>query len=207
MGKRKIFSIVLSVFSICFALWLGGYLYFVYAVNNIKPPENQKADAIIVVTGGSERINKGLDLLNDGYTGELFISGVDKRVTVGKLFSMWDKFDSRNRPCCITLGHSATNTWGNALETRNWVLAQPDIKTIWLITSAFHMPRAWLELKQAIPDIEILPYPVESSLTVKEQGGFWRVTMQEYHKTILTFLRLKLLPLEQEHKTFETAQT
>lgn len=205
-NKRKAFNICLTALSLVFALWLGGYLYFVYAVNHIEPPQNERADAIIVVTGASERINKGLDLLHAGYTQELFISGVDRRVTMGKLFSMWDGYEQGNRPCCVTLGHAATNTWGNALEARNWVEAQQDMKTIWLITSAFHMPRAWLELKHALPAIEILPYPVESALTVKEQGGFVRVTMREYHKTVLTYLRVTFLPFELKHKTQETAQ-
>jgi uncharacterized SAM-binding protein YcdF (DUF218 family) len=175
-------------------VWVMGYAFFAYKIINLAPPENQAtADAIIVVTGGSKRINKGLDLLQDGHTNNLFISGVNKKVTLATLLSMWDGYDKDNRPCCIALGYSAENTWENAQETRLWIKSQENIKTIWLITSNYHMPRAWVELRHALPDLKIIAYPVESDVTVNEQGGFLRVSMREYSKTILTYLRLKFL--------------
>lgn len=199
MSLKKTFLVFLSVFALILLLWGAGYGYFVYRITTMTPPVTDgntdiRTDAIIVVTGGSSRINEGLDLLQEGRTNNLFISGVHEKVSLPTLFSMWDGYEENKRPCCITLGHIAQNTQENALETRSWLDAQGNIKDIWLITSNYHIPRAFLELQHSLPEIRITPYPVESRVTVKEQGGFWLVSMREYNKTLLTYARLKLAP-------------
>ena len=184
-----------------FTIWLAGYGYFVYHITHLIPPAASatKPDAIIVVTGGSQRINKGLDLLQAGYTDNLFISGVHKKVTLTTIFDMWDGYDGENPVCCVSLGHAARNTWENALEARLWINAQDNVQTLWLITSNYHMPRAWVELHAAMPEMTIIAYPVDSDITMNEQGGFFRVSLREYNKTILTYIRLNLVRIE-EHQ-------
>lgn len=198
--------IVLIAFALIFSVWAGGYGYFTWRIPHMHAPDQNTTnpDAIIVVTGGSSRINKGLDLLQSGITDNLFISGVNKKVSLDTLLSIWDGYDPQNPPCCITLGHTAKNTWENALETRLWVNAQDNIKTLWLITSNYHMPRAWVELHSAMPEIDIVPYPVNSDVTMHEQGGFLRVSLREYNKTLLTYLRLKLVHLDDQQEAIDS---
>ena len=198
MKLPRSLRIVLITIALVFSIWATGYSVFAYRITHMYIPDgaDPKPDAIIVVTGGSSRINKGLDLLQNGFTDNLFISGVNKKVSLDTLLSIWDGYDPHNPPCCITLGHTAKNTWENALETRLWVNAQDNIKTLWLITSNYHMPRAWVELHSAMPELDIVPYPVNSDVTMHEQGGFFRVSLSEYNKTILTYLRLKLIHLD-----------
>ncbi len=193
--------VIVSGISLVFIVWLLGYFYFAYQISHMDIPDERttKPDAIIVVTGGSQRINKGLDLLKAEYTDNVFISGVHKKVTLNTLFDMWDGYEKGNRPCCITLGHAASNTWENALETRLWVSSQENIKTLWLITSNYHMPRALVELHAAMPDLDIIAYPVDSEVTMTEQGGFFRVSFREYNKTLLTYVRLNLIRIEDNH--------
>lgn len=192
-------------------IWLAGYGAFAYQVATMKPPSaalaagQNKADAIIVLTGGSERINTGLDLLSEGKTHQLFISGVNQKVSLLQLLTLWqaERQPHKNKagsgeqdsiaPCCVTLGHAATNTWENALEVRRWLGEHKDIKTIWVITSNFHMPRALMELRYAMPHRPITAYPVDSQVTMREFGGFIPTTLNEYNKTLLTWLRLHIL--------------
>ena len=92
-------------------------------------------------------------------------------------------------PCCITLGYEATDTKGNADETAQWVIDH-DVKSIRLITSSYHVPRALLELGRQMPGVTILNHPVktgnEKDLTAQP---YWEMVFREYNKTLLTWIR------------------
>ena len=58
-------------------LWFAGLVVFVTGLPaKVEAPEKH-TDAIIVVTGGSERLAEGIRLLNHGLADKLFISGVN----------------------------------------------------------------------------------------------------------------------------------
>src|SRR3546814_8190635 len=86
-------------------------------------PDDRRTDAIIVLTGGSERLPTGLDLLSRDRADKLFVSGVYAGVEVAELLRL-----SRQSPqelaCCIVLGYAANDTRGNAVETAEWMRAE-----------------------------------------------------------------------------------
>jgi uncharacterized SAM-binding protein YcdF (DUF218 family) len=168
-------------------LWAIGFLWFAASVSTMAvPPATQKTDAIVVLTGAEGRVDAGLKLLKDGAADKLFISGVNKKVNVAALTR------GKKVPCCITLGYEATDTKGNADETAHWV-KDHDIKSIRLVTSSYHIPRALLELGRQMPGVTILNHPVktgnEYDLTARP---YWALTFREYNKTILTWVRLTM---------------
>ena len=57
------------------------------------------------------------------------------------------------------LGREATSTHGNARETAAWV-ADKNIKSLSVVTVAWHMPRALVELRYALPGVTLHPVPV-----------------------------------------------
>ena len=69
---------------------------------------------------------------------------------------------SRLLASLVDLGYQATDTIGNARETAHWAKTY-GYHSLILVTSDFHMPRALLELKAAMPDAWIIPYPVRTS--------------------------------------------
>lgn len=148
-------------------------------------------DSIVVLTGGAHRIDTGLDLLHDGLAKHLFISGVDSRVTVEKLISLWNRENKSDIPCCITLGHDAHNTRQNADEVKRWV-EKENIDSIRLVTASYHMPRALLELKEIMPEKKIVMHPVTSSKDSSDDNSL-PLSFEEYNKTLLTWLRIRLL--------------
>lgn len=166
-------------------LWASGFGIFSWHIFTMKvaAPE-QHTDAIVVLTGGPHRIETGLDLLHQNLSDELFISGVDRRVTIEKILEMWNK-DAAPDICCITLGHEAHNTVQNAREFKKWSAGQ-DIKSLRLVTAAAHLPRALVEFRRALPGVTILPHPAAANGT-----KLW-LAFSEYHKLILT--TLKILP-------------
>jgi uncharacterized SAM-binding protein YcdF (DUF218 family) len=160
-----------------------------------SPPaaENRGAptDAIVVLTGGSLRLQSGIDLMREGKGRELFVSGVDQRVDLGELLRV-----SGDAPqwlaCCIALGHEAENTEGNAQETAHW-MRRRGYHSLRLVTAWYHMPRSRLEFERAMPDIEIVPHPVFPERVKPQHWWAWRGTagllIGEYGKYLAALFR------------------
>ena len=87
-------------------------------VTEAAPARN--ADGIVALTGGPFRINDALDLLAAGRGKRLLISGVNPATRRGEISRLMPEHQ-RWFACCVDLDHSATNTIGNAIETRRWV--------------------------------------------------------------------------------------
>ena len=177
---KKLARIVLFLALI---VWIGGYSAFLSNIHTVAPQNPTiKTDAIVVLTGGNFRITTGLSLFVHDLSPKLFITGVHSDVTEEEIRSMW-KGNPALPECCITLGHEATTTFENALETENWV-KDNSIRSIRLITSTYHMPRASLEFRNILKDTEIILHPVEKTDYTKKDLVFWKITFDEYNKVI-----------------------
>ena len=111
-----------------------------------RPP----ADGIVVLTGGSSRVSDAIELLANGYGQRLLISGVHP--TNAAATSRGRCRTSSLLSCCIDLDRSAVNTRSNAAETRRWARDR-GLKSLIVVTSNYHMPRAIVELSHAMPDV------------------------------------------------------
>jgi uncharacterized SAM-binding protein YcdF (DUF218 family) len=174
----------MGVFVTATVLWLAGLAAFANGIHGQSriAPARRSADAIIVLTGGPDRVNTGFDLLAKNIAGDLFISGVGSNVTLEQLLALWRQKAGAVPVCCVTLGHEAQNTAQNADETRAWV-ENNNIHSAYLVTADYHMPRALLEFRRALPGLKVHPYPVPS-----HANGL--MILGEYGKTVLVWLRL-----------------
>jgi uncharacterized SAM-binding protein YcdF (DUF218 family) len=174
------------------ALWLAGLVWFVQQVPGAVADGDSPTDAIVVLTGGSLRVESGLRLLAAGKARKLFVSGVYHGVDVGDLLH-----SSRQTPervqCCVVLGHEAETTHGNALETAAFMREQ-DFHSLRLVTASYHMPRSLLEFQAAMPGIAIIPHPVFPELV--RDGRWWTrpaslgLIVGEYAKYVVARARL-----------------
>ncbi|MBT4489512.1 MAG: YdcF family protein, partial [Rhodospirillaceae bacterium] len=84
-------------------LWLGGFLFFAAQLPRQMTAQTTPSDAIVVLTGGTGRLQVGLQLLSADMGKKLLISGVDPGTTAAELQSGQsagaDKFG-----CCVELG-------------------------------------------------------------------------------------------------------
>jgi uncharacterized SAM-binding protein YcdF (DUF218 family) len=184
----KIFLRFLVLFIL---LWVAGFSYFTYASLSAAPqhPE-QKTDAIIVLTGGPKRIEEGLRLFSSGLSGQIFISGVHPSVSMDDIKNL--KHGGPALPeCCITLGQEARTTIQNARETKDWI-EKNNVKTIRLVTANYHMPRALIEFRAALPNLEIIAHPVADQNLKFDHWYFWAVMLSEYHKSIFRKISVTL---------------
>lgn len=135
-----------------------GFALFVRAGMSHVQPEAMDGDAIVALTGGEGRVATGVAVLAEGRGQRLLISGGNPEVTMGAIRAAAgappELFD-----CCVDIGVEAANTVGNAEETARWAASQGYQRLI-IVTSDYHMPRALLELKAAMPERELLPYGV-----------------------------------------------
>ena len=187
---KKIFIFI----AICFSAWILGFAWFVAVIPARNSDDLRQTDAIVVLTGGSERLGAGLALLTNGYSGEMFVSGVGKGVTVEDLFDL-EKFSNEKVQMLkqrIFLGYSAEDTYENGLEVANWVIKR-NHTYIRLVTSNYHMPRSLIELESRLPDTKIISYPVFPQ-SVKTQEwwnypGTTKLLFSEYMKYLAVILR------------------
>jgi uncharacterized SAM-binding protein YcdF (DUF218 family) len=182
---------LLALVGVLGVLWLIGLWRFTASLPTTVAAPDRTTDAIVVLTGGSERVEGGLHLLAQGKAKKLFISGVYRGVDVTELLRV-----SRQSPdsvaCCVVLGHAADNTIGNARETAQW-MANEGFHSLRLVTASYHMPRSLLEFSRAMPDKEIVPNPVFPEAL--RDAPWWRsraVTLliaSEYSKYLVALVR------------------
>lgn len=173
-----------------FVAYLGGLVWFADSMVNAVDDGATPTDAIVVLTGGSQRVQTGLQLLAAGKAKKLFVSGVYHGTDVAALLRV-----QRQSPdavqCCLVLGHTADNTYGNALETAAW-MRQEDFHSLRLVTANYHMRRALLEFSRAMPETRIIPHPVFPD-TVRERWWAWPGTLDliigEYDKYLWALVR------------------
>lgn len=171
--------------------WCGGFLWFL--LNTYMPSvPPARADGIVVLTGGEDRLATAFQMLNEGRADQLLISGVP--VTVS-LRDMERSAHLAKPPAAshITLGHHAQTTVGNADETSGWVKAH-DIRTLIVVTAGYHMLRATLELSRAMPDVVLYPMRVQpAAIYDGMRPHVWRLLVAEYTKWLLAELRFARL--------------
>jgi uncharacterized SAM-binding protein YcdF (DUF218 family) len=176
----------------------SGFAWFVQGTAHNARPLLRHADGIVALTGGAGRIEVALRLLNDGWADRLLITGIGGGTelgTIGRLNGM----DTEPLASRITLGRYAASTRGNGVETASWA-EQNRVRTLIVVTASYHMPRALVELREALPNIQLLPVTVGAAHATfgersAEDWPGWRVEASEYVKYLIAVSGLsRLLP-------------
>jgi len=194
-GRRKRVGLRVTFIAVVTALiagLLGQFALFAHTISTASVPDKANADAIVVLTGGHARVSEAIRLLEEGRANRLLISGVHPGTTREQLAVVTASPMPLEKQS-VDLDRVALNTAGNAVETANWV-RKNGFSSLLVVTSAYHLPRAKVELAGALPDVNLIAYPVFS----KDLNlGVWyrepatmRLLMREYVKYILARLRI-----------------
>ena len=195
----NLMHIVLQCLNRC--LFVGLVIYicvagaFVWQINHYPvTTTHQAVDGIVILTGGAERVDQGIKLLQDGSAKRVLISGVHPNVKLGELMALHhippalrDKID---------LGFGAIDTAGNARETALWVQAHA-IHSLIVVTSNYHMPRALLHLQAVLPPGTLMQ-PLAVIPPLLDQSGWytqpkaWGLLGLAYNKYLLTWPEILL---------------
>lgn len=150
----RILALALIAYGIGFAL---------FAMLLPGPAGDERTDAIVVLTGGSGRLDRGFALIQRGLARRMLISGVAPTVRPQELVAAYH-VDPRLFACCITLGRDAFDTRSNAEEVAHWLQRQ-HFRSIRLVTNDIHMRRARFEIEKRVgTDVTIVSdaVPTES---------------------------------------------
>ena len=172
----------------------SGFLWFVNQLPEAEVPMRSKADGIVVLTGSAFRISDALELLAAGHGKRLLITGVYPTTRLSEIAALTPQYE-RWFACCVDLDRIALDTIGNAVETKRWAQEQ-GAKSLIIVTSDFHMPRALAEISHQLPDVRLVPFPVMSDRV--RVDNWWsnpataRLLFWEYLKYMVALTRMRL---------------
>jgi uncharacterized SAM-binding protein YcdF (DUF218 family) len=161
-------------------LLLGGLALFAAVLPGPAAP-GIRTEGVVVLTGGTGRLKRGADVMEQGLADRMLISGVDRQVTPGELREALgltpDLFER------VDPGFVAENTRSNAAEVAAWML-QNDLQSVRVVTSDYHARRARLEIAARLPrDVGVMMDAVPSDPS-------FRLLALEYAKYCAARLRL-----------------
>ncbi|WP_255448481.1 YdcF family protein [Telmatospirillum sp. J64-1] len=193
---RRLVLAVLAVGLFLFLLWLAGLIWFAADIPDRVEDETTATDAIVVLTGGSDRVRTGLALLAEGKARKLLVSGVHRDVEMTELLSLFEEGRNIDSDCCVVLGYAADNTIGNASETAAWMVEE-GYDSLRVVTANYHMRRSLMEFRRAMPGVRLIPHPVFPDQFKRDEWWRWPGTAHllatEYTKYLAAFLRHKLI--------------
>lgn len=175
---------ILRLGSLLLILYGVGFAIFGVTIGEPAAADTRSTDGIVVITGGSGRIEHAIEVLAEGKGKRLLIAGADPLVTKADLVRRLGGH-KRLMQCCVDLGSESVDTRSNAEETRRW-LERKRFKSVRLVTSDWHMRRARYEFRRVLgDDFQVVPDAVRSEPRFMTLFG-------EYNKFILRRLAVWL---------------
>lgn len=192
-ARSRVWVVAGALILLAGLFWLLGLNTFAESIPKQIVDLETETDAIVVLTGGSGRLDEGVDLLTSGKGKMLFVSGVYDGIDVRFLLETVQRGGIVTENS-VEIGN-ATDTIGNAAETADWV-RDKGYTSLRLVTAAYHMPRSLLEFSAKLDNTRIVPHPV---FPEHVKADWWRwpgsavLVIKEYNKFMLAWLRHRVV--------------
>lgn len=174
-------------------VFLSGFVVFLASLERSERDPAGASDAIVALTGGAQRIEDAVELLAKGFGNRLLITGVNERTSREEIARLTP--GQRDLvECCVDLDYRARNTVGNAVEIGRWARSNR-FRSLIVVTSNYHMPRALAELERTLPDTRKIPHAVVASgdsVDWLSSPARLRLLFSEYVKYLAVLAKTKL---------------
>ena len=172
---------------------VAGFASFTGQSRKMIRPAHLSVDGIVVLTGGPERIPAAVRLLEQKTARRLLISGVYPATTARQLRRI-TKAEAGLFKCCVGPGQTRPPTPAEMLPRRPAGPPGTKFSKLAVVTSDYHILRAIVEFSRAMPDIELVAYPVASGDVTGAPRSFstCRLWLSEYVKYLLALVRLQV---------------
>ena len=166
--RRRVVSVV---FALALLLVVFDFLSFAdrAADRAGSPVIANSADAVVVLTGGGARIHEAARIAQSQKI-PLFISGAHPHSSADEIGKAAD-IDGAFLDCCVEIGNMARTTRENGEEIAQWARPRTHERLI-VVTSAYHLERAMLEVKHAMPEAQLVGHGVVSPVIDARQ--WWK---------------------------------
>ncbi len=199
-------TLIFNTLMLVLILLIVGFVVFATGLDRTQHDPEGTADGITVLTGGKARIAEAMRLLSQGKARRVLITGVYRATTKNELKEFAQE-GNQLFTCCVDIDHEARNTIDNAAETREWV-AQKGYRSLIVVTSNYHMPRALAELGRAMPGVTFIPYSVVDNNVQLDRWwlypGTTKLLLSEYLKYLPALGRLGVTDLVRTLMSGET---
>jgi len=141
-------------------------------------PSAHPADAVMVLAGGEGRIPEGYRAWVSGAARELYILGAVQAVPLGRLYPQATRLPPESLSRVHVEGWSE-NTLENAFSAKAAVEGM-GYSSVVLVTSDYHVPRAWIAFRKILPArvaLSVLPVRSEGW---GSPGAAWRTLRRHF---------------------------
>jgi uncharacterized SAM-binding protein YcdF (DUF218 family) len=167
---------ILRLAALFLLLYALGFALF--SVTLDQPVNGQKTQAIVVLTGGPNRIERGVALMQENQAKRMLIAGADPSVSREDLRRRLGPGSDRVLRCCVDLGSESVDTRSNAEEAGRW-LRRNGFTSLRLVTNDWHMRRAAYDFRRHLgPRYQLLTDAVPT------RPSFFTLFL-EYNKLVL----------------------
>ncbi|WP_347939169.1 YdcF family protein [Rickettsia oklahomensis] len=160
---------------VIFALWIGGFSYYIYLINSYKLNSNT-TNAIIVFAGGVHKIETSISMLKAGYAPILFVIGIESAEQLKNLLKEHRVIEQQ-----VILAPNSKED--NIKKAGDFILTY-NLTSIILVEHNYNMPFILNKLEKAIPssnNVYIVPYPVFS----KQK---YDILFKSYHRYLMSII-------------------
>jgi uncharacterized SAM-binding protein YcdF (DUF218 family) len=141
-------------------------------------PPSRPADALMVLSGGEGRIAEGYRDWSSGAAAEFFILGAGRDVPLTRLVPPVSTLPPAARSRVHAEGWSE-NTLENAFSARSAV-EERKFSSVILVTSDYHVPRAWIAFRKVLPPRVALHVRPVRSEGWGSPGAAWRTARRYF---------------------------
>jgi len=141
-------------------------------------PPPRPADALMVLSGGEGRIAEGYRAWSSGAASEFYILGAGRHVPLTRLVPPASSLPPAARSRVHAEGWSE-NTLENAFSARSAV-EERNFSSVILVTSDYHVPRAWIAFRKVLPPRVALHVLSVRSEGWGSAGAAWRTARRYF---------------------------